>query len=323
MNQNSYLLYGSDFFSIKKETEYIFKKNEISLEDIEFYDAEEEGILNAITAALTLPFLSEKKGVVLKNASFLCEGKTSSITNDDLEELIRYCQLDNPSTIFVIQVVSEKLDSRKKIVKYLTKNISVKVFNPKRESDDIFEFIREELRKNNLSIDPLALTQFVNRVGNDKTMIANELDKLISYAYGKNTINTEMVFAITTRNIDDNIFQLVNAVIANNKESMLEIYKDLSSIKIDAIWMLGAISSKFQEILYTKELLKQKYKYEDVMKYFQATKGRTYYIMKNAKDVDDHKLMQYLEKLEDLDYKIKSGQIDKNLALELFLLGVE
>ena len=33
-------------------------------------------------------------------------------------------------------------------------------------------------------------------------------------------------------------------------------------------------------------------------------------------------LLKYLEELADLDIKIKSGEIDKNLALELFLLRI-
>ncbi len=323
MNQNCYLLFGNDFISIKKETEYIFKANEIQPENVENYDAEEEGISNAITSASTMPFLVEKRGVVIRNADFLTEGKSSNVSTEEINELIRYCEIDNPSTVLVIQVQSAKLDSRKKIVKYLTKHLIVKDLNVDLKSDTIFDFIRDELRKSSLSIDPLALTQFVSRVGYNKTMIANELDKLISYAYGKDMITAEMIFDVTTRNIDDNIFQLVNAVLDNNKETMLEIYRDLMSIKVDAVWMLGAISSKFQEILYTKGLIKEKYKYEDVMKYFQATKGRTYYIMKNAKEAEGQKLLGYLSQLEELDYKIKSGQIDKNLALELFLLGIE
>jgi DNA polymerase III delta subunit len=63
----------------------------------------------------------------------------------------------------------------------------------------------------------------------------------------------------------------------------MEIYYDLKSIKIDPIWMLTVITSKFQEILYTKELIKQKYKNADIMKYFNASKGRVYYMMQKKK----------------------------------------
>ncbi len=319
MNNNCFLFYGGDSYQIKKESQKIINEFAIDGDAVEMYDFEEEGLSNAITSALTTPFLVDKKCVIIRNASFLTEGKTAA-SNEEIESLINYCDLDNPTSIFIIQAPYEKLDFRKKIVRYLDKNIVNQEFKSKDKNEAVFDFVKDELRKNKLGIDSLALTQFINRVGYDKAMIANELDKLINFAYGKEMITTEMVFEVTTRNIDDNIFELVNAVLDSDKKTMLEIYNDLMEIKTDPLWMLNAIANKFQEILYTKELIKQNYKYNDVMKYFKATKGRTYFIMKNAKDVDDDKLMNYLTELEDLDYKIKSGQITKELALELFLL---
>jgi DNA polymerase-3 subunit delta len=58
---------------------------------------------------------------------------------------------------------------------------------------------------------------------------------------------------------------------------------------------------------------------EAIMKFFNATKGRAYYILKNANEIPEQKLFQYLSELEMLDYQIKSGQIDKKIGLEMFL----
>ena len=75
------------------------------------------------------------------------------------------------------------------------------------------------------------------------------------------------------------------------------------------------------EILHTKLLLKQGKDKADIANYFNATSGRTYYMMKNAKSVRMDIVESQLEKLEDIDYKIKTGQIDKKIGLELFILG--
>jgi len=84
--------------------------------------------------------------------------------------------------------------------------------------------------------------------------------------------------------------------------------------------MIGVLMNKFQEILLTKELLREKKTFEDVMKYFAASKGRVYYMMKNAKEIDDNSLFQTIVRLEKLDYEIKSGLVDKNLGFEVFML---
>ncbi len=321
MNINCTLFYGDDSYLIKKNLEILFKTHEIDDQDIEQYDYEEDGLETALNNAMTLPFLSVKKGVVIRNCTFLSDQKSASA--EDTELLKRYCSYVNPTTILALLAPYEKLDMRKNIVKYLKKHIDTVAYITDKKSNTIYDYIKEEVEKNHLTIDPLALTQFVNRIGNDPTMVENELIKLITYSYGKEVITSDMVYAVVTKNIDDNIFELVNAVIEKNVNQSMEIYKDLVSIKIDPIWMINVISSKFQEILYTKELIKQKYKYEDIGKYFNASKGRLYYMMQNAKNVEDDMLLELMSKIENLDYLIKSGQIDKNLGLELFLLDLE
>ncbi|MCK4552546.1 MAG: DNA polymerase III subunit delta [Tenericutes bacterium] len=321
MNSNCLLFYGEDSYLIKKNLDIIFKTNEINEQDIEVYDYEEDGIEVALISAMTLPFLAEKKGVVLRSCSFLSDKKNA--TKEEIEALKRYLGFHNPTTLFILIAPYVKLDTRKNIVKYLNKNIEVKSFQIVLKSNAIYDLIKDEVAKNNLTIEPLALTQFVNRIGDNTTMLENELKKLITYCLNKKTITSDMVYDIVTKDVDDNIFELVNAVVEKNINKCMEIYKDLKSIKIDPIWMLGTIGNKFQEILYTKELIKQKFKKEDIMKYFRASSGRVYYMMLNARNVNDDRMMKILTDLEKLDYKIKSGQIDKFLGLELFLLGLK
>jgi len=321
MNSNCILLFGNDAYAIKKNLDQILETSEISEEDIEYYDYEEDGLETALQSAMTMPFLVDKKAVVLRNCIFLTEQK--NISNEESEALTNYCGFVNPTSIFCMTVTSDKLDYRKNIVKYLTKNIEFKQLNSKNDAESIYKYVRDEVEKNGLIIESLALTQFVNRIGNDSEMLENELAKLITFSLGKKRITSDMVYEIVSKDLDDNIYELVNAIIDRDMSKTMEIYADLKSLKIDPIWMLTVITSKFQEILYTKELLKLRYKNEDIMKYFNASKGRVYYMVQNAKAVDDDLLVKLLEETEELDFKIKSGQIEKDLGIELFLLGIE
>jgi len=319
MNPNCILLYGDDQYTIKKQTDLILKSSGIFIQDIEIYDYEENGLESAIQSAMTLPFLAEQKAVILKNCVFLTDKKNISIEESNI--LKQYISYVNPTTIFIMTVNSSKLDFRKGLVKYLSKNIENKQYSNKNNIDQIYDYIKSEVEKNKLTIDSLALTQFVNRIGNDSEMLEQELEKLITYALDKKHITSDMVYEIVSRDIENNIFELVNAFLEKDINKTMEIYSDLKSIKIDPIWMLNVIVNKFQEILYTKELLKSKYSREDIMKYFKASRGRVFYMIQNAKNIDYNQLVHLLEKSEKLDYQIKSGQIDKSLGLELFLLG--
>jgi len=319
MNENLFLYYGNNPHLIKYKTEKLFENKKIDAMDVEYFDLDETSLIDAINAAMTIPFLSEAKGVILANASFLtATSKTDNDGENQLRYLSNYLLNPNPSTILVIQAPYEKLDQRKSIAKDCLTNCKVEECTAP-SKDDHYGYIRKRLQAENMTIDANALEEFVTRVGEDGFMMVNELDKLILYAQGKTRIDLNIVKDITIKNLESKIYTLVNAVVSKDQWSIANIYQDLIRVNTEPASIVTMIGFKFQEILYTQALLRMKSKQEDVMKYFNATKGRAYYIIKNATEISEAAVMQYLVDLEELDYKIKSGQIDKKIGLEMFL----
>ena len=304
---------------IKKETDLVFKENEIDLSMIEVYDGEDEGLDLAVTNAMTMPFLADKKGVVIKNAMFLTADQT--ISDQEADKLINFCEMKFDQTILVIQVPSDNLDYKGKLAKYLSKNIITKKFVINDKTFDVYDYVRKQLAKHNLKIQPFALTQFINRANSNMDNLNNELQKLIYYSYNLGEINADIVFEVISREIEDNIFDLVNSLLEKNQEKVFKVYYDLIEHNVKTTQILAVVANKFLEILYTKALMNIKYSKADIEKFFGYSSGRVYYMMKNASEVSDDVLFENIKNLEELDFNIKSGRIDKDLGPELYFLG--
>ena len=167
----------------------------------------------------------------------------------------------------------------------------------------------------------LFLNELLKRVENNTEVLVNETQKLILYAEGNRNVDLDTIKKVITKNVEDNVYEITNMLLENNRSKALEIYYDLVMHSEDPLRILGILVNKYREILHTKLLLKAGKDKADIANYFNATSGRTYYIMKNARGVSSDLVEQHLRTLEDIDYKIKTGQIDKKLGLELFILG--
>ena len=80
------------------------------------------------------------------------------------------------------------------------------------------------------------------------------------------------------------------------------------------------IANKFKELLSTYRLLKFGYSQSDIAKFYNVSTGKAYYLVQEAKSFQLSTLEYYVDKLAELDYKIKSGQLDKTVAIDLLLL---
>jgi len=321
MSDSVFLFYGNDSYIIKAKTNQIIAKHHVDDFNVTTYDMEERSIEDAINDAYTIPFMADKKVIIIKNAYFLSnEKKPKKEINHNLDAFNRYLESPSAEALLIVHAPYAKLDERKSITKTLKSKSVVEECVPLKDQD-LRSWVKRQLGKNDINIDTDALNELLKRVENNTEVLVNETQKLILYAEGNRNVDLDTIKKVITKNVEDNVYEITNMLLENNRSKALEIYYDLVMHSEDPLRILGILVNKYREILHTKLLLKAGKDKADIANYFNATSGRTYYIMKNARGVSSDLVEQHLRTLEDIDYKIKTGQIDKKLGLELFILG--
>lgn len=321
MSDSVFLFYGNDHYIIKAKTNQLILKHKIDDFNVTTYDMEEVDVEEAINDAATIPFMADKKAVIIKNAYFLANvSKPKKEIKHHVESFKRYIESPVAETLLIIHAPYDKLDERKAITKYLKSHSTVEACIPLK-NQDLRSWVKRQLGKNGINIQPEALEELLKRVENNTEVLVSETQKLNLYAEGLKVIDISIVEKVVTKNIEDNVYEIANMLLVNDRGRALSIYNDLVQHSEDPLRILGILVNKYREILHTKLLMKQGRDKSGIAEYFHANSGRAYYIMKNARGVSSDIVEKHLQTLEDIDYKIKSGQIDKKVGLELFILG--
>jgi DNA polymerase-3 subunit delta len=315
-----YLFYGSDSYLIRSKTFQIITKYEVDDFNVTIYDAEETNISNALSDAQTIPFMSPMKIIIVKNCYFLTGEKVKKEINHDLDALSNYIENPVEETILILNAPYGKLDERKAITKVLRNKAEISECVPMNQVD-LASWVRRQLGKENIKIEREALDEFLRRVEHDTEVAVSEMKKLLLYAEDLDHVNLDIIKRVITKNVEDNVYEITNNILDNNRSKALEIYNDLVQHSEDPLRILGILVNKYREILYVKLLIKDGKDKTDIANYYHTSSGRAYYMIKNAQSVNMGTVKKHLRKLEEIDYQIKTGQIDKKIGLELFILG--
>lgn len=303
------VLYGTESFLINEYLEKI--KGERQIENIIKYNLEETTLIDIIEDALYIDLFNNDKMIIVYNSYFLNDLSMDTTILED------YFNHKNEKTLLFFISDKEKLDERKKIVKLFKKENKIKQFN-KLEEKTLEEKIKEKLKSQNFEIDFLALKELINRCKNNYQDILNEINKLILYKDNEKNITIEDVKKVVSKPLEDNIFKLLGAITENNKKQIFDIYEDILNTGEDPIKILVMIANEFR-LIYEVKIMNNLNEQElsNIMKIhpyrIKKAKEKTYSYTKE-------KLEIILNKLSDLDYNIKSGNVDKYAGLELFLI---
>jgi DNA polymerase-3 subunit delta len=150
--------------------------------------------------------------------------------------------------------------------------------------------------------------------------MVNELDKIMNYVNDGGIIDEQVVKLLVTKDLSKEIFNLIKAIISKDLIKTNKIYQTLAIQTKDIGGVIAMISNSFKDLLTTAKLLKAGYSQHDISRFYNVSSSRAYYIVKDAKNFRIEDLENYIIKMADLDYKIKSGKIDKNIGIELILL---
>ena len=314
---NTYLIFGLENYLIDEKINEIKTKVKVEDENIIYYDLSSDSISSVLVEASTVSMFSNKKLIICDNSSFL--SSTKVISEDDIKELTKYLenQFDDIYIIFIVR--EEKVDSRKKITKLITKISKVYDCN-KIESYRLSNYIGDYISDKGYSISSSSVELIISKVGYELSNIIKELDKMFIYKGTDTKITKEDIDDVITNNLEKNIFELTNAIVNKEKSKVINIYNDLIKSGEDPIKLIVTLSNQFRLILQVKIMRNGGYSEKEIVSILKEHPYRVNLAMKNAYNVDDVK--KILLKLSDLDYEIVTGKTDKFFGFEMFLLNL-
>lgn len=314
-----FFLYGEDTFrSRAKKRELVegFKsKRDPTGMNVMLLDAQkdkEDRIFEELVAA---PFLAEKRMVVLEN---LLSTKKTKLQKSFLE-LLEAKKVPETTILIlweegkVFKSDAGKLFEVLKIEKYAQEFAPI-------TGRELNKWILTEVVGRGSTIESPAVDFLVQNAADDSWYIHSLLDQLIAYSAG-NSITVAHVKVFLKETVDDNIFNLVDALVAKNSKKVFQMIEEQYRKGEDAQFIFAMIMRQFKILLQLSDMISRGIRERDDIVARQL--GLHPFVLKKSLPlVQKYSLEQlksiYRELLE-IDMKTKTGQGDQSLMLDFFV----
>lgn len=304
ISTESYRLIDKEIKKIVKNNDYfVMNLNKVTLEDI-------------IKEANYFSFDNNIKYIVVSNANIF---GTTKITDKDNDLLVSYLSKPNPNTVIIFTTLNG-IDLRKKITKMMKDKytlINILPFNYQEKDDTITNYVKE----NGFTIDTNAKQYILNNTSS-LDMIYNELDKVFLYYNSKTNIKLEDVKKIVGSLIDNNNFHFVNAVIVKNLQESLKLYNNLKVYKVESLALINLLAREYRLMYYLKRYQSKKLQIREISKKLSLQDWQVNKLYQNSLAYTEEELLSNIKKLANVDIGIKTGALDKDVALISFLVDV-
>ncbi len=306
----NYLISSDDTEALNNKIEEIYKSFNLEF-DVTRYDLEEDNIYNIIDELSTISLFDNPKFVIAKALN-----KLALASERQINELLMVMNNKDSNNVLVLTCLDKidfKNENLAKVRKYSV------YFDIRIKNIPLDTYAHDYLLKNGYTIDSQALSELVKYSVNLATL-RNNLDILICFKDENKKIEEKDVSKMIKQPLEDNIFQLIDMVLAKNKKAVFKMYNDFRIENIPPSYIISMLINKFQEMYDVYHLARSGADQQSIMDLYNVSSGKAYYMLKNSKAASLDEIKNNLNELMDLDYKIKSGKVDQYLGLELYLL---
>ena len=162
----------------------------------------------------------------------------------------------------------------------------------------------------------------IDYVKENTSLLYTDIEKLKIYKIKEKEILIDDIKKVIKKEKTTDVFKLVEAVLNNNKENMLLIYKDLIKSGEDEIKLIillaGELRLLYQVKILSKEILNEK----EIASKLSVHPFRVKLALNRCRNFSESKILDLILELQLLDENIKTGKIIKENALFNFFLGI-
>ena len=306
---NLYLIESDNLLIIDQELSKILKDNNFNKEDLIRYDLSSHSIDEVINELDTYGLFQEKKIVLGYDATFLTT--TKSEIEHNLQDFENYLNNPNPNNILII--ACSKLDGKKnicKLVKEKCTSIDINI-NP-------VDFIKERLKNYKISLSDI--NYLISLTGDDLNRINNELDKLMCYV-DVEEITKKDIDRVVIPISDNNIFDLMDALVKKDKKRSLKLYNDLINNKVEVLKILINLSYQFR-LMYQIKTLEKKSDEEIASIIGIKNPKQVRAIRYRLGNYTEKELLNNLHDLAVLDENIKTSKVVDTIAFPIYIANL-
>jgi len=328
-----YFLYGTDSYRIaEKEQELLAQflagdKTGINLERI---DGSEISMARFEQAISAVSFFSTNKVIVIEN--LLTQNKDSELKGKIAEKIKK------DLSVKILFVEHGEPDKREKLFKIL-KNPSTSLGTGSRTKElkdsiqnfyfgaltdyELRQWITVAVKKQNFKIDRSATEALAVSVGPNLWRLKNEIEKLTLYAKSQNRTQIELqdVKAMVESEFNPNVFNFIEAIATSNKKQSVKLLQQFINNGENENYLLSMIVYQFRTLIKIKDLLDRGIPSGAIA---SQAKISPYVIQKSLPVLRHYSLqdlINYYRKLYEFDVKIKTGQIEAKIAVDLLVAG--
>lgn len=314
-------LYGPDTFrsqrQLKKMVDKFKQERDPQGFNISILNCAQEKNNQILEQILATPFLAEKRMVILEN--LLSVTKKTDLQEKILEYLEAKSLPKENIYIFWESDCKPKTNVSKNLLSRLLQEKYAQKFEIYKDTK-LSAWVNQEIQERGGKISPQALEYLVKNIADDIWKLNSIIDQLISYKLEKE-IELKDVELFLDEKIDDNIFNLVDALIAGQSKKVYQMIREQYRIGENPQFILSMILRQIKILLELRDL----YDREDILSSDLLAKKLNLhpFVVKKSlpfvKKYNQNKLKNIYHKLLEIDIKTKTGQGDQSMLLDILV----
>ncbi|PRR83940.1 DNA polymerase III subunit delta [Clostridium vincentii] len=322
--KNSYIFCGADEELIKAGINLLANPlikdgfQELNYIKIDGMITSKDDIMNACE---TMPFMGEKKVVLVYRANFLRDKSDSSSTKvfKEMKEYLK--DIPEHTVLIMYYLFQDKRETPKKNKKLMSldKILTIVHFD-KLKKDKLIGKVQDIFNEKGKSIGKVELRFFCERVQNNFNVIKREIDKLIDYTNGRDIKKQDIEKLIPSKSEDD-IFDLVDLISQKKIDKAIDILDELLFKADQHMLIITAIESQFKKLYEIKVGMMEGKRVD----YFVSELRIPAFVCEKLMNLSSKFSLRQLEGLVRLcvrtERMLKSSGTDKTMELELMLVN--
>ncbi len=274
-----------------------------------------------IAAAETLPFLSGRRFLEIRDCAMLQAGKAKDYDEDSAVKRLDEYLSQLPDTVCMVFFLRGKADGRKKLYQILKKKAVIVSFDPL-DDRELAQWIARTLGREGKKISLSACQRLWFSAGRDLTMLSNEIGKLAAYAGEREEITEEDVGRVCAQSTEYRVYDMADALLAGQGAKALAMLDALLRDGEERMMILSLLGRQCRQMRYAKALQAAGAQQGEIAQKLGIPPFAVRKILQTARPYSPGQLGDMAKLCLDCEYQVKSGRMMDAGALESVMLRI-